>query len=93
MEGKHSARIDLRNRIARRVAALRILKGHSPEELAARAGVVVSYLLAIEAAQQVDLFLLHRIAEALDVNTADLMDPRDWVVEKRIHLGVGRGQG
>jgi len=83
---------DLRNRIARRVAALRILKGHSQEELAEKSGVVVSYLLAIEAAQQVDLFLLHRIAEALEVNT-DLMDPREWVVEKRTYLGVGRERG
>lgn len=69
-----------RQRLARRVHALRALHGWDTGTLASRAGLHQTYINALEQGTQVSLQPLPRLARALGVSWKDLIGPSEWGV-------------
>ncbi len=67
-----------RQRLARRVHALRALHGWDAATLASRAGLHQTYINALEDGTQVSLHPLPRVARALGVSWKDLIAPGEW---------------
>jgi transcriptional regulator with XRE-family HTH domain len=71
-----------RQRLARRVHALRALHGWDAATLASRASLHQTYINALEQGTQVSLQPLPRIARALGVSWKDLLAPTPWGLVK-----------
>ncbi len=70
-----------RQRAARRLKALRILRGWSRETIAAQSGLTVDDIVAIEQAHpSADFEDIARLSQALNVSLGDVLDPAEWAL-------------
>lgn len=63
--------------LGERIRDVRVLRRLSQAEVATRAGIHRSRVSQIESGQQLSVETLFRLARALDVHPADLLDDRD----------------